>query len=90
MPENYSDVTPAPPGAENAEHSLSDSLDSSGPRRSWSQFNQWRQCGKAWELAKIRRVPKRPGVWNPAGTAVHATIEQYLRARLAEGSNHAH
>lgn len=53
--------------------------------RSWSQFSSWRSCGKAYELARIRRVPRRPAVWLPAGTAVHAVIEQYLRETLREG-----
>lgn len=54
-------------------------------RRSWSQFSQWRQCGKSYELARIREVPRRPGIWLPAGTAVHAAIERYLREKVEEG-----
>lgn len=47
--------------------------------RSYSQFNNWLECPQAYRLARICRVPRRPGVWFPAGTATHASIERYLR-----------
>lgn len=53
--------------------------------RSYSQMNTWLQCGEAFRLEKILRVPRVPGLWFPAGSAVHATIEKWLRERLASG-----
>lgn len=54
--------------------------------RSYSQWSQWSQCPRQFELARIVRVPRKPGWWFPGGTAVHATIESYLRQQAAEES----
>jgi hypothetical protein len=52
----------------------------SAPRaRSYTQLSTYADCGKRFELAYERRVPRRPGVWFPAGTALHKSIERYLR-----------
>ena len=82
---NYSGATPGagsgnvtPPPGEQAEASVSPAA------RSWSQYDQYRKCPKSFELARIRRVPRRPGAWLPAGTAFHSAIEAYLRQRLEE------
>lgn len=53
-----------------------------GQRRSWSQYTNYRGCPKAWQLSKLRRAPRRPGVWLPAGTAVHTVIEKFLRLEV--------
>jgi len=45
---------------------------------SYSQLSTLAECAKRYELSYIARVPRRPGVWFPAGTAVHATIQRYL------------
>ena len=50
--------------------------------RSWSQLSSYRKCGKAYELEKITRAPRRGAVWFSFGTAVHASIETYLREHL--------
>lgn len=55
----------------------------SPPARSHSQLKSYLECGKRFELEKIRRVPRRPGVYLPAGTAVHGAIERYLRSTIA-------
>lgn len=55
-------------------------------RRSWSQYNNYRSCPKAWQLSKLQRAPGRPGVWLPAGTAVHKVIEDYLRSKAQDES----
>jgi hypothetical protein len=52
-----------------------------GQRRSWSQYVAYGRCAKAWQLSKLRRVPRRPGVWLAAGTAVHTCIEAHLKAQ---------
>lgn len=49
---------------------------------SYSQLSTFAQCGKSYELAYVLRVPRRPGVYFPAGTAVHKAIERYLLATL--------
>jgi len=49
-----------------------------GQRRSWSQYVAFGRCAKAWQLSKLRRVPRRPGVWLAVGTAVHTCIEAFL------------
>lgn len=54
------------------------------PVRSYSQLNQYGECPKQYELQRVHRVPRRPGVWFPAGTACHAAIERYLREKILE------
>jgi hypothetical protein len=51
---------------------------------SHSQLSTYGDCGKRYELTYIRRVKRRPGVWFPAGTAFHATVQQYLLASLKD------
>lgn len=46
--------------------------------RSYSQLSAYTDCAKRFELSYERRVPRRPGVYFPAGTAFHKTIERYL------------
>jgi hypothetical protein len=60
-------------------------MEESTEARSHSQLHSWLQCGKAYELERIRRVPRKPGLWLPAGTACHLSIEWWLRQRLAKG-----
>jgi PD-(D/E)XK nuclease superfamily len=55
------------------------------PARSYSQLNQWTDCPKQYELQRIHRVPRRPMVNSPAGTAVHKVIELWLRQKIQEG-----
>jgi hypothetical protein len=52
--------------------------------RSHSQVSAYLQCPRSYELARVRRLKRRPGAWFPGGTAVHATIERYLRQQVAE------
>jgi putative RecB family exonuclease len=52
--------------------------------RSYSQLSQYNQCPRQFELSRIARVPRKPGWWFPGGTAVHATIERYLREAVKE------
>lgn len=52
--------------------------------RSHSQLKSFLECGKRYQLEKVLRVPRRPGVYLPAGTAVHAAIERYLRSTIAQ------
>ena len=54
------------------------------PVRSHSQLNQYNECPRSFELSRVRRIKRRPGPWFPAGSAVHATIERYLLAQVAE------
>jgi putative RecB family exonuclease len=46
---------------------------------SHSQLSTFSECGRRYELERVSRVPRRPGYWFPGGTAIHATIEAYLR-----------
>lgn len=65
MPPNHTDVRSTGPDK---------------PRpRSYSQLSTFADCAKRYELTYPRRVPRRPGVWFPAGTALHEAIERYLR-----------
>lgn len=57
--------------------------------RSYSQLSTYGQCPRQFELEKIRKVPRRPGHWFPAGTAVHASIEAYLRETVQCASDAA-
>lgn len=72
-----------PSRANGAPHTDDDQRDSAPPR-SWSQYKTYGDCAKRWWLSKIRRVPRRPGVWLAAGTAVHAVIERYLREQISK------
>lgn len=54
------------------------------PHRSLSQLTDYAECGEAYRLQRIARAPRRPGWWFPGGSAVHATVERFLRARVAE------
>jgi len=58
--------------------------DAGPPVRSHSQLSAYLDCPRRYDLEKVRRLPRRPGPWFPGGTAVHATIEAYLRAQLAD------
>jgi hypothetical protein len=56
---------------------------------SHSALSAYLDCPRSYQLARVRRIPRRPGPWLAGGTAVHKTIERYLRAQLAaegEGS----
>jgi len=55
-------------------------------RRSHSQLSGYVNCGKRFQLERRVGVKPVPGWWNPGGTAVHATIECWLRREL-EGKN---
>ena len=52
--------------------------------RSYSQLSQWLDCPRQYQLARVVKVPRLPGWWFPGGTAVHATIERYLRKQVAK------
>jgi hypothetical protein len=52
--------------------------------RSYSQLSTYNQCPREFQLGRVEHVSRRPGPWLPGGSAVHATIERYLRAQLAE------
>jgi hypothetical protein len=54
--------------------------------RSYSQLKQYLDCPRQFQLARMAKVPQRPGVWLPAGVAVHAAIEEYLLLSLREGT----
>lgn len=56
---------------------------------SYSQLSTYGECSRRYELEKIARVPRRPGFWFPGGTAVHATIEAYLREAVKCQDNSA-
>ncbi|TVZ01223.1 hypothetical protein EAS64_33635 [Trebonia kvetii] len=60
----------------------------SEPRRtrSYSQISQYGQCPRQFQLQRIVRVPRVPAWYFPGGTAVHATIERYLRESLKDGN----
>lgn len=51
-----------------------------GDKRSWSQYSEYRDCAKRYQLHRLVRVSQVPGVWLSAGKAVHAVIEKYHRS----------
>jgi hypothetical protein len=51
---------------------------------SYSSLNTYLDCPRSLELGRIRRVKRRPGPWFPGGTAVHSTIERYLREQVTQ------
>jgi hypothetical protein len=54
--------------------------------RSYSQLSQYTQCPRQFELSRMVKVPRKPGWWFPGGTAVHGTIERFLREQAAKES----
>ena len=52
--------------------------------RSYSQLSSYNDCPRAYELGRVERLKRRPGAWFPGGTAVHRTIERYLREQVAQ------
>lgn len=52
--------------------------------RSHSQLSAYLECPRAYQLARVERIKRRPGAWFPGGTAVHATVERYLRESLQQ------
>lgn len=52
--------------------------------RSYSQLSTYAECPRQFQLSKVVRVPRRPGFWLPGGTAVHSTIERYLRLKAEQ------
>lgn len=44
---------------------------------SYSQFNDWLRCGKAYELKRIIGVQEFPAWWSIAGNAVHKATERF-------------
>jgi hypothetical protein len=51
---------------------------------SYTKLGNYLDCPRSYELSRVQGVKRRPGTWFPAGTAVHSTIERYLRAQLAQ------
>ena len=51
---------------------------------SYSQFNEWVECGKAYELRRLLGVPERPAWWNIGGHGVHRAAESLDRKRFEE------
>lgn len=51
---------------------------------SYSTLDQWLQCPKKVELAKIRKAPARPAWWFAGGSAVHSATEAYDRWSLLD------
>ena len=49
------------------------------PTVSYSALSNWLSCGYSFYLARVKKVPRRPGWWFPGGTAVHAATECYDR-----------
>jgi len=52
--------------------------------RSYSQLHTYLDCPRQYQLERVEKIPRRPGWWFPGGTAVHETIEIYLRQTLKE------
>lgn len=51
---------------------------------SFSQLNEWLECGKAYELKRLIQVPEWPAWWNIGGHGVHQATERYDRQRFEE------
>jgi hypothetical protein len=46
--------------------------------RSFSAFNSWLRCGKAYQLERILKAPSDPAWWFVGGSAFHSAAEKYL------------
>jgi hypothetical protein len=56
------------------------------PTRSYSQLSTYTECPRRYQLQRVEKVPGRGAMWFPGGTAVHATIEDYLRQAVGEAA----
>ena len=50
------------------------------PHISYSQYNSYVRCPRAWYLGKVAAAEERQTWFLPIGTAVHQMIEEYLSA----------
>lgn len=46
--------------------------------RSFSSFQSWVRCGKAWQLERVLKAPSQPAWFLVGGKAFHAAVEKYL------------
>lgn len=53
--------------------------------RSWSQLKSFTNCGEAFRLERVVRVPRAPAVWFAAGSAYHIACELFDRYAVAHG-----
>jgi putative RecB family exonuclease len=51
---------------------------------SYSAISSYMQCGKAYELERIKKVPQIPAWWFVGGTAVHELTEKWDRENFPE------
>ena len=51
---------------------------------SYSALSSYMQCGKSYELQRIRKVPEIPAWWFVGGSAVHALTEQWDRENFPD------
>lgn len=47
--------------------------------RSYSQLTQFNLCGEQYRLNRVVRIPERPSVWLPGGSAFHGFAEEWSR-----------
>lgn len=50
------------------------------PWRSVSQLRTLSDCGEAYRILKVSKLPSKPAAWTVRGIAVHDTIEQWERS----------
>jgi putative RecB family exonuclease len=53
--------------------------------RSYSQRNEYLDCGWKYRLHRVVMLKERPAVWFPAGSAFHETAEAYAKERVHYG-----
>lgn len=53
--------------------------------RSWSQLKSYGNCGEAFRLERVVRVPVAPAVWFAAGSAYHIVGELFDRYAVLNG-----
>lgn len=56
-------------------------LGSQYEHRSVSQVSSFAQCGEAFRLSRVAKVPSRPAAWFSHGTAYHFAIEEWENSR---------
>lgn len=58
-------------------------IQAGGVYRSYSSFQNFLQCGKAWQLSREARAVEQPAWWFAGGKAVHTATEVYDNALFA-------
>ena len=56
---------------------------------SYTQLSAWMECPRRWREMYIDKVKTPPNIYFSFGTAMHETLQEYMRLMYDEGQQHA-